>query len=254
MKLIYFYLLLTLFLFVGCASSQNKVEEFFQTDNATNLKKDYVAIINILQKYKIKLDKRNPQNYDKQLSYRIYDELKNSTNALFLKEDGKYIDNFQDYLKLAFSTQDIKNRNDYLILGLYKQIYQAYDKNKGSKITAFGYDSKKLKALYYTLSVVNWKIQDKRNENGEYLYLTWQNNWQVELHKRLLNGEKPSWKLLQDLDYIKNKKETLFSSSNMNFEALMREMLYRVKNSLELLGQEPLDVSLEAMKSLILFL
>jgi len=250
----YIYLLLTLFLFIGCANSQNKVEEFFQTDNATNLKKDYVAIIHLLEQYKIKLDKRNPQNYDKQFSYHIYNELKNSTNELFLKENGKYIDNYKDYLKLAFSTQNIANRNDYLILGLYKQIYQAYERNEGTKITAFEYDVKKLKTLYYTLSVVNWKTKNKRDKDGNYMYLTWQNNWQVELHKRLQNGEKPSWELLQNLDYIKNKKETIFSSSNMNFEALMREMLYRVKNSLELLGQEPLDVSLEAMKSLVFFL
>ena len=143
MKLIYFFLLIIFF--SGCASSQNKVEEFFQTDNATHIKKDYYEIVNRLIEYKKKLDKRNPQNYNRQLSYRISNELKNSTNKLFLKKDGKYIDDFNDYLKIAISPKKIANRNDYLILGLYKQIYKAYRVDKNIQITTLSYEIEKLK-------------------------------------------------------------------------------------------------------------
>ena len=84
--------------------------------------------------------------------------------------------------------------------------------------------------------------------------MTWQNNWQIELEKRMKNNEKITWHLIQSLEYIKNQKETLFSPSNSSFEVLMKEMLYRVKDSLKIMGEEPLDVSIEVMKTLVFFL
>ena len=83
------YITILILLLVGCSSSQNRVEEFFQTDNATQVRRDYFEIIELLLKYKEKLDKRNPQNYDKKQAYYIEKELKNSTNIIInnIKEE-----------------------------------------------------------------------------------------------------------------------------------------------------------------------
>lgn len=184
----------------------------------------------------------------------MYNEFNNATNNLFLKENGKYIDDFNDYLRIAISPKKVTNRNDYLILGLYKQIYKSYEIEEDIQISTLTYEIEKLKSLYYTLSVINWQIKSKKDENGNYLFLTWQNNWQIELEKRIKNNEKITWELIQNLEYIKNQKETVFSPSNSSFEVLMQEMLYRVKNSLKIMGEEPLDVGIEVMKTLVFFL
>ena len=250
----YIYLILFFLLFTGCGSSQSKLETFFQTDNATHIKRDYLEIISLLLEYKHKLDIRNPNNFDKRRTYYIEEELKNSTNNLFLPYEEKYLHRYDEYLKVAFSPQKIKDRNDYLILGLYKQIYRAYEVEEEFQITTLTYEIEKLKELYYSLMVINWEIKTKKDKKGDFLFITWQNNWQIELDKRLRRGEKISSKMLQNLKYIKNKKESLLSKSNCNFEILISKMLYCVKNSLRIMGEEPLDIGLEAAKSLVFFL
>ena len=251
MKIIFF--ILSILLFTGCANLQPKVQEFFQTDNVTHIQKDYKEIVKLLTQYKRKLDLRNPQSYNKQFSHYMYDEFKNSTNLLHLKKNGKYIQDYNQYMKIAFQ-KDTKLRNDYMILGLYKQFWLAYEQNEAHQITTLSYNQEALKTLFYTLKVIKWKINTKKDEHGNYLFLTWQNNWQIELKKRLDKGEQANWKLIQDLKYIKSGKENLYSPSNPNFEILMSEMIFRVENSLKILGDEPLDVSIEAMKSLVFFL
>jgi len=223
MKIIYF--VFTILLLSGCTNSSPRVKEFFQTDNATQIQNDYKEIVNLLMQYKKKLDIRNPQSYDKQFSYHIYNELNKSTNYLFLKENEKYIQDYNKYLYIAFK-EDTKLRNDYLILGLYKQIWFAYEQDKTHNITTLTYNKKSLKTLFYTLKVLKWKI----------------------------NSKKDTWELIQNLKYIKSKQESLFSPSNPNFEILMSEMIFRVENSLKIIGEEPLDMSIEAMKNLVFFL
>ena len=247
------YLFFTILLLSGCASSQNKVQEFFQTDNATHIKNDYKNIIKLLIQYKHKLNLRNPQNYNKQFANYMTKEFNDSTNFLHLKENGKYIQDYNRYLKMAFK-ENTKLKNDYLILGLYKQIWLAYKENETHQITTLSYDIEALKTLFYTLKVVKWKINTKKDKNGNFLFLTWQNNWQIELKHQINKGEQPTWKLIQNLKHIKSKQESLYSPSNPNFEILMNEMIFRVENSLKIIGEEPLDVSIEVMKSLVFFI
>ncbi len=251
MRIIYFILIILLL--SGCTNSSPKVQEFFQTDNATHIQDDYRNIIKLLTKYKQKLDLRNPKSYNKQFSNYMYKEFKNNTNFLHLKENEKYIQDYNRYLKVAFK-KDTKHRNDYLILGLYKQLWFTYEQNEAHQVTTLSYNQEALKTLFYTLKVLKWKINTKKGKNKNYLFLTWQNNWQVELHKRITNGEEPSWKLIENLNHIKTKQESLYSPSNPNFEILMSEIIFRVENSLKILGEEPLDISIEAMKSLVFFL
>ena len=251
MRILYSFLIILLL--SGCTNSSPKVQEFFQTDNATHIQDDYRNIVKLLIKYKKKLDLRNPQSYNKKFSNYMYKEFQDYTNFLHLKENDKYIENYNRYLKIAFK-KETKLRSDYLILGLYKQFWFAYEQNETHQITTLSYDQEALKTLFYTLKVIKWKINTKKDENGNYLFLTWQNNWQIELKKQLDNGKQASWKLIENLKHIKNGQENLYSPSNPNFEILMSEMIFRVENSLKILGEEPLDISMEAMKSLVFFI
>jgi len=254
MKTSYLFFVLFIF-FTGCANKSIKIGEILQSNNATQVAQDHQHIIKLLLRYQKKLNLRNPNSYNKKNIYLIKYELQNNTNTIFLKYHNQYIKNHNDYLKASLNTQDnIQYRDDLLILGIYKYIWYSYKLDNKHKITTFGYDADKLKSLYYAISVLKWKISTKKDLHGNYLFLTWQNNWQIELNKKLKNGINPSWKLIQNLKYIKTKKETIFSHSNFNFEILMNQMLYHIKHSLKLLGNEPLDISIEAMKNLIFFL
>jgi len=243
MKIIHLSIFIFLLLFLtACNSPQSKISEFLQTDNATEVSQDYKHLITLLIEYQKKLNLRNPNAYDEKTSYQIKKSLNNNTNTFFMKFEDKYIENYNDYIKVAINTdKEIKNRNDFLILGVYKHIWDAYELADIHQVTTLSYDAEKLKSLYYAISVLKWKINTKKDTNNNYLFLTWQNNWQIE-------------ELIENLEYIKNKRETIFSHSNPNFEVLMSQMLYHVKNSLKIIGEEPLDIGIEAMKSLVFFL
>jgi len=242
-------------LFSGCISAtQERVEKMLQTNSANSMKKDYTQITKELIVFKEKLDKRNPSAYDKDFSNQIYTEINNLTNTRNLAYENIQLHTYKEYLQIAFSKFEIKNRNDYLILGLYKEIYDAYDIQSGHQITALTYDKNKLQNLYQNLQILKWKLNTARDVKDEYLFLTWQNNWQIELEKRLKQKEIKTYDDILNLKYIKEGKETLFSQSNMSFEVLLSSMMYHVKNSLETLGVEPVDVGLEAVKTMFIFL
>lgn len=253
-KLNVLFIFITLF-FLGCSQSVPKAKEIFQTDNAVLIKKDYQQISKLLLEFKEKLNARNPGNYDKNFTKLLSSEIKNEENKLYLKHQGEYVKNHNAYLALALNPIiDLKNRNDFLILGMYKFIWHAYKKESSHKVSTLSYDKKLLKELYYAFNVLNWKIKTEVDTKRRYLFLTWQNNWQVELKKRIVQGKTPSWEMIKSLKHIKNNKESIFSPSNHSFEVLMRQMLYHIEHSLKLLGDEPLDIGIEAMKNFVFFL
>lgn len=250
-----FLVIVTVSLFSGCLSmKQEKLGEVFQSNSAVEIKKDYKAISKLILQFKEKIDKRNPNGFDKDLANKIYANIDNLENNISLKYNGNDITSYKGYLQIAFSKDDIKNRNDYLIIGLYKMLYEAYDIGDSYKITAFSYDNDKLQRLYSNLQILSWKIKVDKDLSGNYLFLTWQNNWQIELEKRVNQGKTLSWDEIQKLKYIKNQKESIFGRSNFSFEKLLTLMNYRVKTSLEKLGVEPTDMSINAIKSLFIFL
>ena len=200
----YILSLLLLFIFTGCIPKQENVENFFQTDAATSIKKDYAYLIHNVSEFKAKLDKRNAKAYDSVKAPEIYEMMKNYDNSVHLEFRGKTFDSYKDYLQIAFSKDMIDYRNDYLVLGLYYHIYEAYNIEDGHKVTSFQYDSKQLEKLYKNLQIIKWKLKVNRDFNQNYLFLTWQNNWQVELEQRLKQGWKPTWNELQSLKRIKN--------------------------------------------------
>ncbi len=84
--------------------------------------------------------------------------------------------------------------------------------------------------------------------------MTWQKNWQIQLQKELSVNENPSWEIIQNLNALRGNSETLFDTSDFEFEVLLSKMIYNVKNTLTNVGEEPVDVGIEAMKSLVIFL
>jgi hypothetical protein len=57
--------------------------------------------------------------------------------------------------------------------------------------------------------------------------------------------------LIKNLKYIKNKKENIFDSSNMEFENIISKILYINNDSIIRLGGEPDELSLNALKLFI---
>jgi hypothetical protein len=193
------------------------------------------------------LDKRNPNAYNRTISNSIYTNIGNLTNGVSLKFNHVPLNTYKDYLQIAFSKLNIQNRNDFLILGLYKEMYSAYDVKEGHQVTALSYDKKKLENLYQNLQIIKWKISNDKDANGEYLFLTWQNNWQIELERALKQNKIKTYEDIMNLHSIKDGHETLFSQSNTSFEVVLTSMISRVKRSLETVGGEPIDVGIEAL-------
>ncbi len=249
-----FMLIVTLF--SGCSvKNENFARSIFQTSGATLMQNYQIDLNMLLIKLANKLYKRNSEIFTKNtlayLKYNIKYKI-NSINLPLVKDFAQ--DNFKTYLKIAFSKNKIKKRGDYLVVGLYKMFYFAYDEAQFHKISALQYDKKRLELAYKILQVVDWKIKTAKNTEGEYLFLTWQNNWQTELYKRLKKGESLSAKLINNLKYIKDKKESLFSSSNLSFEAVFAKMQYISEKSLKTVGVEPSHLSASALRSIFLMM
>lgn len=247
----YGLIFLFLIFFSGCATNQDEIRGAFQTNSAELISKDEKKLQKLLIKFKDKLDKRNPNNFNKNNEQKIYSVLKNFDKKMFLKYNGKVIRNYKDYLNLSFSKEKLLNRNDYLILGLRYMISYAYDTNSFHNLTALQFDKEKLIKLHKNLQVLKWKIKVDRDEIGNYLFLTWQNNWQIELKKRLAIAQDITYNDIKDLQSIKSRKESLFSHSNFSFEVILTQMIDSVENSLQALGEEPTDLSISAIKFLI---
>ncbi|MGB5920077.1 hypothetical protein [Arcobacter sp.] len=247
--------LVTVAFFSGCISiKKENVQEMFQSNNAVEIKNDYKKITRLVISLKEKLDKRNPRAYDEDLASSIYTEIDSLQNNVNLSFKNNKVGSYKSYLQIAFSKDDIKNRNDFLILGLYKNIYDAYDMSSSYKITAFSYDKEKLLKLYKNLQILAWKIKVEKDLSDNYLFLTWQNNWQIELERKVKAGLKPTWKDFENLAYIKNGEESIFGYSNLSFEHIILQMKARVGTTLERLGTEPTQMSLNTIKSLFIFL
>ena len=229
--------------FSACANKQ-RASQILQSNSATIISKDYQSITKLLLKYKKILDLRNPELSNKKISKEIVFNIKNSYNSINLLKNSSY----KSYLQKAFA-KGVTNRSDFLILGLYKMFYKAYNIKEGHHITALGYDANLFKNTYYTLKVLRWKIRNAKDEKGRFLFATWQLNWQLELNKKYKNITINN---IKDLPSLKSTKETLLDHSNFNFEITLSMMIDRVRNSLEAMGEEPLNLSITAMKAIIL--
>lgn len=235
------------------SSSQVNVSNYLQTQNAKLIKEHYSEILKLLLEYKIKLDKRNPNSYNKKLVHFLNKNIELSNNiSLYSKNHPKFTF-YYEYLNYSLKDNFIQNRNDYLIVGIYKMIYDVYQMKSTHKFTAFEYDVKKFQKVYQYLQVLQWKIKHKKDKNGNFLFLTWQNNWQVEYLKKL-NKDNKYRLCIDDITYLKEKKETLLDPSNTTFEVLLSSMILHVNQTMKLLGAEPEELAIESILSLVLFI
>lgn len=236
-----------LLLFSGCLPKQDDVKTAFQSNAAAIIKKDQKRLQKLIIKLKTKLDKRNPNSFDGQLNAKIYTLINGGQNSFYLTYKKEELKEYKTYLDLAFSKEKIKYRTDYLILGIYYQFYEAYNLQNKHKVFAMEYDKEKLARLHKNLQALKWKLKTQKNLNGEYLYLTWQNNWQIELEKKLKANPNFNYEEIKNLKYIKEKKESLLDHSNLSFEVTLTQMIDCVGNSLFSLGEEPKELTVKAL-------
>jgi hypothetical protein len=239
---------------VGCSSKNRSSSDFikdtFQTHGAEMIRYYEKDLKELLIEFIIKLQKRNPAIFDESITKATIEDIKKSTSSIKLMKEDNFAP-YIDYFDIAFAKKSVKNRGNYLVIGLYRMLSEAYDMGNSYKVTALSYNTKKLENLYRMLQVLAWKIRTKRDENGAYLFLTWQNNWQIELEKRIKEGKEVTWKLLESLEYIKNKRETLLSKCNTSFAMIYAKMIYIIKKSVEIRGGEPTTLSINTLKTLV---
>lgn len=238
-------LTLFIFLFQGCSVNQTTLSSAIQTNSASLVAGYRNEILKDLTEYKKKLDLRNPYAYNEKLSKNIYKQITSKQDYINIIQDGYKLETANEYLYYAFTQNDIENRNDFLIIGLYKLIYKAFGLENKHQFIASQYNQKYMQELYTYLQVIRWKVRTNKDFNGEYLFKTWQNNWQIEL----MNKKTNDLNSIKELTYIKSGKENIYDHSNFSFEVLMERMLLNVKYSLRQINVEPYELSISALRS-----
>ncbi|MDB2562704.1 hypothetical protein N9X61_03785 [Sulfurimonas sp.] len=198
-------------------------------------------------RYYVKLNKRNPIYTTKIESIPIVYDINNRTNNATLpllndKKDATY----KDYLNIAFSRSEVKNRNDYLIAGIYKMFYWAYTIDRSHTVTTMQYDAKNIQEANKMMQVIQYRVENEKDAKGNYLFLTWQRQWQVDVLKSIYTDK--------NIDVNKYKKEELIKASNMNFRITSEGMIFTLQESLRYLGEESTNLGTSAIKSVFLFL
>ncbi len=251
-KLITRLSLLTLLLFFSaCSISQNNIKSIAQTSSASNIENYKNNILKLLIKYKEKLDKRNPFNYNKSLRDDIINEINTKQDYINILQGKEKLRYYKQYLYYAFSKDKIKNRNDFLILGIYKLIYTSFAFQKGHQFAAWQYNKEDMIKLYEYLQIIRWKIRQEKDNNDNYLFKTWQNNWQLEL---LAQKNTEDLNVIKNLKYIKDKKETIFDHSNFSFEIILSKILLNLEYMLKEINIEPYELGVSALTSFVFIL
>ena len=233
----------------GCSSKKDDsfVKSIFQTNGAAAVRVHTDILRDSLLKYKVKLDKRNPSFYSKKDSIAINKEIKYSTGNVVLELlKNKPKATYKDYLNIAFSEGYVKNRNDYLVVGIYKLLYWAYTIERTHTITTMQYDVEKIQEANKMMQIIQYRVQKSTDKNGNYLFITWQRPWQVEVLKKI-NKDK-------DINFDSYTKEQLLYHSNMNFQVISSGMIFTLQETLRYLGAEGTNLSAQAIKSVLIFL
>lgn len=241
-------LVLLSFSFNSCVSkkSDSFVHSIFQTNGASAVRLHTDSLKKLLVQYKTILDKQNPNNYSKRYNQEIINEIKNASTHVKIKFKNNLNPTYKEYLNKAFSKKPVKNRNDYLILGIYKLLYWAYTIDRTHTVTTMQYDIKKLQKANKVMQIVQNKVQNEKDLKGNYLFITWQRPWQTAL-LRDINDDKA-------IDLYKYKTKELLSEPNMKFKVVSSEMVSTVQDTLRYLGAEVTNFGTQAIKSVFIFL
>ena len=245
MKRFIFSLLLISLFFQGCSFNKSSLKTVAQTNSATQIVTYKNEVLKSLSLYKKKLDLRNPKAYNKDLAKNIYFQIDSNQDYINVIQNEKKLKSSKEYLYYAFSKEHIHNRNDFLIIGLYKLIYKAYKLKEEHQFAAIQYNKNDMLELYKTLQVIRWKIRTAKDDAGNFMFVTWQNNWQLELMLKKYSDLNN----INELKYIKENKETIYDSSNFSFEVLIEQMLVNIRHTLKNINAEPYEMSISAIKS-----
>jgi len=201
----------------------------------------------LLLQYYDKLNKRNPYYTTRIESIPvIYDINNRKNNATLPILANKTNANYKDYLNIAFSRNKVKNRNDYLIAGMYKMFYWAYTIDRSHTVTTMQYDAAKIQEANKMMQIIQYRVENEKDTKGNYLFLTWQRQWQIDVLKSIYTNKK--------IDLNRYKKEELIKSSNMNFRIISEGMIFSLQESLRYLGEESTNLGTSAIKSVFIFL
>lgn len=240
-------LIISLFLIQACSLNQSEIKSIAQTNSASQIESFKTEILKDLVLYKKKLDLRNPNAFNKDLKNSIIQQIKENKNFINLVQNSKVLVSPNEYFYYAFSTKNLNNRNDLLILGLYKLIFNAYEMNKKHQFSAIEYDKDKMVKLYEYLQIVRWKIRTAKDDKENYLFNTWQNNWQLELAKKY-QGD---YNIINELSYIKSNNESIYDPSNFSYEIVISRIITNVEHTLRKINIEPYEMSVSVLKGFI---
>lgn len=241
------FLIILLFFMQACSLSQSEIKSIAQTNSASQIESFKTEVLKDLILYKKKLDLRNPNAFNKDLKNSIIQQIKENKNFINLVQNSKVLVIPNEYFYYAFSTQNINNRNDLLILGLYKLIFDAYKMDEKHQFSAIEYDKEKMIKLYEYLQIVRWKIRTAKDDKENYLFNTWQNNWQLELAKKY----KGDYNIINELSYIKSNNESIYDSSNFSYEIVISRMITNIEHTLRKINIEPYEMSVSIFKGFI---
>jgi hypothetical protein len=242
-----FFLIFLTILFQACASSKGSLKSLVQTNSASQIEEYKAEILESLINYKNKLDLRNPSAFNKNIKDDIINEISKGQDYIHIIQDGVKLETYEDYFYYAFSDKNINNRNDLLILGMYKLIFKAYAMDREHQFVSFSYNKNEMQNLHKYLQVIRWKIKTAKNEKGQYLFNTWQNNWQIELEKKYIGD----YNIINDLEYIKLEKESVYDYSNFSFEIVLSKIIIDVEHTLKKINVEPFEMGFSTLKSFI---
>lgn len=177
----------------------------------------------------------------------IKNEIENSNeNVVLPLLSKKYDVSYKDYLNVAFSEEYVSTRNDYLIVGIYKLLYWAYTMDRSHTITALQYDVEKLQEANRVMQIIQYRIQNATDQEGNYLFITWQRPWQVKVLKEINQNKNRNLEVYGD--------EELLYHSNMSFQVISSNMIFTVQETLRYLGSEGTNLSAQTIKSIFIFL
>jgi len=233
----------------GCSTKEDKsfVKSIFQTNGASAVREHTDILLKSIVKYYEKLNKRNPSYYSKENFKVIINQIQNNKNSVTLPLLAKKSNaSYKDYLNIAFSESYVKNRNDYLIAGIYKMLYWAYTIDRTHTVTTMQYDVEKIQEANKMMQVIQYRIQTSRNKDGNYLFLTWQRAWQIEVLKKINKNQK--------IDLEKYSQKELLYPSNMSYQMISSNMIFTLQETLRYLGVEATNLSAQAIKSVFIFL
>ena len=122
---ILFFIFVSIF-FQACAFKKSSLKSLAQSNSASQIEEYKAEILESLINYKNKLDLRNPSAFNKDIKEDIINEISINQDYIHIIQDGVKLETYEDYFYYAFSEKNINNRNDLLILGMYKLIFKAY--------------------------------------------------------------------------------------------------------------------------------